>query len=125
MPPRKNNDQALDSKFKPTIVWLILNQRTEEALKILSQAYKVATPRLKIGLPKGHKHGIYGCYSPKDATISLLESDMLSNPFVVLHEFYHHLRTSVDKQHKGTERNADSFANDFIQAYNVAAKRAP
>ena len=122
MPPDNVNDRKLDPSFKPTVVWLILNQKTEEALSLLAKAYNVTTPRLKMGLPKGHTHNIYGCYTPKDATISLLNSEMLGNPFVIIHEFYHHLRTSVDKQHKGTEKNADKFANDFITAYNSAVK---
>jgi len=110
-------------EFKPLIVWLILNKKTEEALKLLAENYKVNAPKLKIGLPKGHLKRAYGCYTPKNATISVLNSDTLGNPFVILHEFYHHLRThSVDKQHKGTEKNADKFAVDFLQAYE-AAKR--
>ena len=119
MPPNSPNDRQLDPSIKPTVVWLILNQRTEEAIDLLSRAYNVSTPRLKIGLPKGHTHKICGCYTPKDSTISLLNSEMLGNPFVIIHEFYHHLRTSVDKQHKGTEKNADKFANDFIITYNA------
>jgi len=110
-------------EFKPLIVWLILNKKTEEALKLLAENYKVNAPKLKIGLPKGHLKRAYGCYTPKNATISVLNSDTLGNPFVILHEFYHHLRThSVDKQHKGTEKNADKFAVDFLRAYE-AAKR--
>jgi hypothetical protein len=122
MPSENNGNHVTDSAFKPAVVWLILNQKTEEALTLLAKKYSVSTPRLKIGLPKGHTHKIYGCYTPKDATISLLNSEMLANPFVIIHEFYHHLRTSVDKQHKGTEKNADKFANDFIIAYNAAVK---
>jgi hypothetical protein len=105
---------------KPLVVWLILNQRTEEALSLLAKNYRVNTPKLKIGLPKGHRKNIFGCYTPKDETISILSSDVIGNPFVILHEFYHHLRTSIDKKHKGTERNADKFANEFIQAYKSA-----
>ncbi len=123
MLPNKREVALTDPTFKPIVVWLILNQKTEEALDLLSKAYKVATPKLKIGLPKGHTHNIYGCYTPKDTTISLLSSEMLANPFVIIHEFYHHIRTNVDKQHKGTEKNADKFANDFIKAYNTAAKQ--
>jgi len=45
---------------------------------------------------------------------------MLLNPFVILHEFYHHLRSkSVDGTHKGTERGADKFALDFITEYQT------
>ncbi len=107
---------------KPFIVWLILNQRTEEALTLLSNYYRVNAPHLKVGLPKGHKKGVRGCYQGKNETIYLFNSEVLGNPFVVLHEFYHHLRSrSVDKQHKGTERNADKFAMEFLAEYQSAS----
>jgi hypothetical protein len=107
---------------KPRIVWLILNRQSEDALRLLARHYGVSVPRLKVGLPKGHRK-VLGCYSPKNRTISVLNSDVLGNPFVILHEFYHHARTTVDKEHKGTERNADRFANEFVQEYNAANKR--
>ena len=105
---------------KPRVVWLILNQRAEEALTLLAKHYKTRTPRLKVGLPKGHRKKINGCYTPKNATISVLDSDTLGNPFVIIHEFYHHMRTSIDKKHKGTERNADQFALEFLKEYQAA-----
>jgi hypothetical protein len=109
--------------FKPTIVLLILNRQTEQALELLAKNYQVDTPKLKIGLPKGHKSRIYGTYTAKDQTISLLNSDMLGNPFVVLHEFYHHLRSkAIDRVHRGTEKNADRFAVAFIEEYQRVAK---
>jgi hypothetical protein len=109
--------------FKPMIVWLILNGKTEQALEVLAKNYKVNIPDLKVGLPKGHKITAYGCYTSKNQTISVLNSDVLANPFVILHEFYHHLRCkSVDRIHKGTEKNADKFAMEFIEAYKAAAR---
>jgi len=108
---------------KPLIVWLILNQKTEEALTLLAGHYRVALPNLRVGLPKGHRKNVLGCYTPKNRTISLLNSEVIGNPFVILHEFYHHLRTSVSKQHKGTERNADTFANEFLEEYKAATAR--
>jgi hypothetical protein len=111
----------LQTNFKPLVVWFILNGKAEEALALLAKNYRVSTPKLKIGLPKGHKTNVSGCYTPKDETISLLNSDVMGNPFVILHEFYHHLRTSVDKKHKGTEKNADKFAMEFIEAYKAAS----
>jgi Zn-dependent peptidase ImmA (M78 family) len=108
---------------KPLVVWLILNKRTEEALLLLAKNYRVNTPKLKIGLPKGRRKNVFGCYTPKDETISVLNSDVIGNPFVILHEFYHHLRThSVDKQHKGTEKNANKFATEFLQAYETTKR---
>jgi Zn-dependent peptidase ImmA (M78 family) len=107
--------------FKPLIVSLILDGKTEEALAILSSKYGVRIPKIKVGLPKGHKRKAYGCYTTKNETISVLNSDMLLNPFVILHEYYHHLRSkSVDKVHRGTERNADQFALEFIETFKLA-----
>jgi Zn-dependent peptidase ImmA (M78 family) len=104
---------------KPRIVHLILDQKAEEALETLAEHYKVDVPKLKVGLPKGHKN-VCGCYTSKNQTISVASSDFLGNPFVILHEFYHHLRSrSVDKQHKGTEKNADKFATEFLREYQA------
>ncbi len=110
--------------FKPLIVWLILNGKPEEAVERLAKHYQVAVPALKVGLPKKHKMKAYGCYSAKNQTISVLNSDVLVNPFVILHEFYHHLRSkAVDRVHRGTEGNADKFALDYIAAYHALAQR--
>ncbi len=106
--------------FRPMIVWLILNGKAEEALTLLAKNYKVNEPKLKVGLPKGHKITAFGCYTSKNETISVLNSDVIQNPFVILHEFYHHLRSkAVDKMHRGTEKNADRFALEFIEAFKA------
>lgn len=111
-----------DADFKAQIVLLILNGKTEDALELLSKEYGVSVPSLKVGLPKGHKATAYGCYTAKNQMISVLNSDVLMNPFVVLHEFYHHVRSKgVDRMHRGTEGNADKFALDFITQYQIAA----
>jgi Zn-dependent peptidase ImmA (M78 family) len=115
----------VQNNFKPLVVWLILSGKPEEALELLAKNYKVKVPILKVGLPKGHKITAFGCYTSKTQTISVLNSDVLLNPFVILHEFYHHLRSkSVDRMHKGTEKNADKFALDFLMHYQLAAKKA-
>jgi hypothetical protein len=112
------------NNFKPLVVWLILNGKPEEALELLSKKYQVKVPDLKVGLPKGHKITAYGCYASKNQTITVLNSDVLVNPFVVIHEFYHHLRSkSVDRMHKGTEKGADKFAMEFIAEYQGFAKK--
>ena len=111
----------LQANFKSMVVWLILNGKSEEALALLAKNYRVTVPKLKVGLPKGRKVTAFGVYTPKNETISVLNSDVLINPLVILHEFYHHLRSNaVDKQHRGTEKNADKFAIKFIKAYEVA-----
>ena len=110
----------LQTNFKPTVVWLIVNGKTEEALALLAKNYKVNVPKLKVGLPKGRKATVFGVYTPKNETISVLNSDVFVNPFVILHEFYQHLRSrALDKQHRGTEKNADKFAIEFIKAYKA------
>jgi hypothetical protein len=107
--------------FKSLVVWLILDGKPEEALTLLAKNYKVNVPKLKVGLPKGHKIKAFGCYTNKNETITLSNSDVVVNPFVILHEFYHHLRSkAVDKMHRGTEKNADKFAMEFIEAYKAA-----
>jgi len=83
----------VQDNFKPLVVWLILSGKPEEALELLAKNYKVKLPNLKVGLPKGHKITAFGCYTSKTQTISVLNSEVLLNPFVILHEFYHHLRS--------------------------------
>ncbi len=107
--------------FKALIVWLIACGKPEKALDLLAKQYGVNVPALEVGLPKKHKVKAYGCYTAKNQTISVLNSDVIANPFVILHEFYHHLRSkAVDKRHRGTEDNADAFALDYINAYRQA-----
>jgi hypothetical protein len=107
----------LEEKFRASVVWLILNGKTEKALELLAEHHDVEVPNIKVGLPKAHKKNTLGCYSSKDGTISVFNSDAMKEPFIILHEFYHHLRTSVDLKHKGTEKNANEFAKGYIQAY--------
>jgi len=109
---------ASESNFKAFVVWLILDGRTDKAVELLAEHYEVNVPKLQVGLPKGRRKETFGCYSAKSKTISVLNSDVLKQPFVILHEFYHHLRTTPASKHKGTEKHADTFANEFIQAYN-------
>ncbi len=112
------HESTLPPNFKPTVVHLILTKQTEQALELLSKNYNVEIPKLKVGLPKGHSRNSYGTYNAINQTISVLDSEIFGNPFVVLHEFYHHIRCKgVDKQHKGTEKNADKFALDYIREY--------
>jgi hypothetical protein len=108
----------LEQRFEASIVWLILNGETEKALETLAKHYGVDLPKLRVGLPKGRRIKTLGCYTAKNKTISVLNSDVLKQPFVILHEFYHHLRTNADAKHLGTEKYADEFAKTFIRAYN-------
>jgi hypothetical protein len=115
-------DLGLEQRFKAAVVWFILDGKVEEALRLLAKHYGVDVPRLKVGLPKGRKKNSLGCYNGKSETIFVLSSDVLREPFVVLHEFYHHLRTASDKKHRGTEKYADEFAREFIEAYKLMAR---
>ncbi|MCD6432053.1 hypothetical protein DRO45_01145 [Candidatus Bathyarchaeota archaeon] len=112
----------LEDRFKALVVWLILNGKTEKALELLARHYGVDKPKLRVGLPKGKRRKAFGCYTAKDKVISVLNGETLKQPFVILHEFYHHLRTNVDMKHKGTEKYADKFAEDYIQAYKRIGK---
>lgn len=107
--------------FKPSVVAFILDGKPEDALQQLAKHYHVSTPRIKVGLPKGHRKNVLGCYTARDRTISVLNADILKDPFVVLHEFYHHLRIGLSMVHRGTEGNASEFAKNFIMAYRLAA----
>ena len=107
----------MEQRFKAAIVWLILEGKVEKALEILAKKHSVEPPIVEVGLPKRNKGKALGCYSGKKRTISVRNSDTLKDPFVILHEFYHHLRTTSDAKHKGTEKYADAFAKDYLAAY--------
>jgi hypothetical protein len=107
------------TKFKALVVWLMSNGKTEEALEKLASFYHVSTPRIKVGLPKRHRKKTLACYTARDKTISVLNSEVLMDPFIVLHEFYHHVRFRSGRVHRGTERNADEFARNFIESYKL------
>ena len=111
----------MDRRLEAIVVWLILDGKTEKALDILADKYDVDLPKIEVGLPKRRRTKTLGCYSSRSKTISVLNSDTLKDPFVVLHEFYHHLRTTLDAKHKGTEKRADRFAREFIEAYRSTA----
>jgi len=103
-----------ETKLQAFVVHLILSGKVEEALEQLAKQYNVSSPRIHVGLPRRHGVKTLGCYTAKNQTIHVSNSDALRNPFIILHEFYHHLRTSVDKKHRGTEKYASQFARDFI-----------
>jgi hypothetical protein len=111
-----------EQKQKALIVWLIINGKAEEALERLASHYNVDVPRLKVGLPKGHRKETLGCYEAKNKTISVMNSELIKNPLTILHEFYHHIRTGLDTKHKGTENYANRFAAEYIQAYRLASQ---
>jgi len=92
----------LDDLTKARIVYMILNKRTEEA-EFLSKLYNIATPEIAVGTVKGKRKTVYAIYVQKQSKIYAINSDIFYNPFVVLHEFYHHIRTKAGV-HRGSER---------------------
>jgi hypothetical protein len=118
---RKNtsSDDFSELEFKSTVVSRVAEGKTEQALELLAEHYGVDLPRIRVGLPRSHGKNVLGCYTAGNKTIYVFNSDAMKQPFVILHEFYHHLRTSVDKKHRGTENYANEFAKGFIEAYKV------
>ncbi len=107
-----------DSEFRAKVVRLIVSEKNpEKAIGELSSHYGVEKPFLRIGLPKGEKRAL-GCYVHKEKTIYLADSNSLYDPYVVIHEFYHHLR-SVSGKHRGTEKHARQFALSFLRGIGV------
>ena len=106
----------LDEVTKVQIVRMILEKQTEMALEKLSEFYHVIPPQIVVGTIKGKRRTVYALYVPREQKIYALNSDIFFNPFVVLHEYYHHIRSKLGI-HRGSERNANRFAQDFIDAY--------
>jgi hypothetical protein len=110
----------LDELTKAKIVYMILNRKTEEALQNLSKFYNITPPEIVVGTIKGKRRSVYAVYVQKEGKIYAINSDIFYNPFVVLHEFYHHIRTKGDI-HRGSEKHANSYAKDFVDAYKKTA----
>ena len=99
-----------------SVVNLILNKKTEEALSLLSSFYKIATPEIRVGTIKGKRKTVYAVYVPRERRIYASTSDIYYNPFIVLHEYYHHLR-SQGTVHRGSEDHANKYAKEFLLSY--------
>jgi hypothetical protein len=112
----------LDDLTKAKIVSMILNKKTEEALQHLSKFYGKAPPEIVVGTVKGKRKTVYAVYVQKESKIYTINSDIFCNPFVVLHEFYHHIRTKGG-MHRGSEKNANLYARNFIDSYNRIIKQ--
>jgi hypothetical protein len=111
LPPRVTLDEV---KFQGRIVRLIaVDRKPEDALEALCEYYRVERPALRIGLPKGEKKAL-GCYVHRERTIYMSSEEYLFDPYVLIHEFYHHLR-HVGGKHRGTERHARDFALSFLR----------
>lgn len=100
--------------FQTQVVRLIrVEKKPDEALEVLSAHYRVEKPMLKMGLPKGENSAL-GCYVTREKTIYISTQEYLYDPYIIIHEFYHHLR-SVTGKHRGTERHARDFALEFLR----------
>jgi hypothetical protein len=106
----------LDDITKAKIVHMILNKNTEEALQNLSKLYNVTVPKIVVGTIKGKRKTVYAVYVQKESRIYVINSDILYNPFVILHEFYHHIRTRAGV-HRGSEKHANMYAQSFVDSY--------
>jgi hypothetical protein len=107
----------LDDLTKAKVVEVILYKRTEEALQSLSEYYKVYPPQIVVGTIKGKRKTVYAVYVPKESKIYCINSEIFYNPFIILHEFYHHIRTTGGI-HRGSEKHANMYAKSFIISYN-------
>jgi len=102
--------------YKTQVVRLIREGRPEDALAILAEEYGVRPPKLVVGTVKGRRR-VAGCYVAKEATIYLSNAEMMLNPYVVLHEFYHHLR-SIEGKFSGSEKHAERFAREVLEYHH-------
>ena len=105
-----------DDITKAKVVYLILNKKTEDALQNLSRFYKVTPPEITVGTIKGKRRTVYAVYVQRENKIYCINSDIFYNPFIVLHEFYHHIRTKGGI-HRGSEKYANTYAKSFIDSY--------
>jgi hypothetical protein len=105
-----------DDITKAKVVYMILNKKTEEALQNLSRFYKVTPPEITVGTIKGKRRTVYAVYVQRESKIYCINSDIFYNPFIILHEFYHHIRTKGGI-HRGSEKYANMYAKSFIDSY--------
>jgi hypothetical protein len=114
----------LEEITKAKIVYMILNRKTEEALQNLSKFYNITPPEIVVGTIKGKRRSVYAVYVQKEGKIYAINSNVFYNPFVVLYEFYHHIRTKGGI-HRGSEKHANRYAKDFVDAYKKLAGQKP
>ena len=113
-----------EEEMKATVVALIVDMKPEEAIDLLSKWYHVRRPRLGVGVFEGRTKGVAAVYSVGRKEILAANREYLYNPFVIVHEFYHHLR-SFGGKHRGTEKEADRFAEGFIASYRTLGGAGP
>ena len=102
-------------EFRVEVVRLMLDGKAEVAFGLLSKHYGIREPALRVGTVKRHRN-VLACYVHKERRIYLSNSSFLTDPFVLLHEFYHHLRAS-GVERRQVEKRADQFAETFIRDF--------
>lgn len=85
-----------------------------KALELLSQHYRVTEPKLKVVMPKRYSKKL-ACYMATKRIIHASSREALYSPHVILHEFYHHLRNSLDAQ-RGIEKYVEKSTKEYLQA---------
>ena len=98
------------------VVGLITDGRAELAMKLLSEYFAIDEPDVRVGTVKRHRK-VVACYVEREKRIYLSKSDYLTDVYVILHEFYHHLRASQPVKRRQIERRADLFALTFIRDF--------
>ncbi len=106
----------MDEAEKARVVQLILEGRTEEAIQLVCESFGRPPPKIRVGRVKGQGRAL-AVYLPQKSTIYFSDGSLTRNPFVVLHELYHHIRFFAGK-HRGTEKHANKFAMEFIEAFS-------
>ncbi len=110
-----------DDLTKAEIVRMILDKKTENALEQLSEFYHLSTPQIVVGTIKRKRRTVYAVYVQAEQKIYALNSNIFYDPFVILHEYYHHIRSKLGV-HRGSERHANLFAKSFIDSYRKIEK---
>lgn len=112
-----------DDLFKARIVATILDAHPQKALALLSKHFLVDEPSIRVGVIKGLAKGVRAVYLRGRNEILAAKREYFYDPFTVLHEFYHHLRYFAG-EHRGTEKHANKFSLDFIEAYGKIPSQA-
>jgi hypothetical protein len=112
----EENHILSENEFHVLIVRLIVDARPEEAIRLLSEHFGVVEPGMRVGTVKRHRK-VLACYVERERRIYVSKRELFTNPFVILHEFYHHLRASNPQKNRQIEKRADSFAKRFIEDF--------
>ncbi|MBS7623775.1 hypothetical protein KEJ39_08945 [Candidatus Bathyarchaeota archaeon] len=108
--------KIISYETRRSIVYRIVSGDLNSALELLSTEYGVAPPAFRVGTVKGHRN-VAACYQERQGTIVFSSREILRDPSVVLHEFYHHLIASKTLKGGGNDKNAERFARQFLSAF--------